>query len=305
MDNTAIKQIGEAIGKNKTIGIVTPKNPSLDEMGAALSLYLALFNSGKDVSVATPEPPLVEISSLVGINRVQTSLSGKSGDLVVSFPYQEGEIEKVSYTLENGFLNIVVKAGQKGLSFEEDNVRFTRSQGVPNLLFTIGVPRLSDVAKLFDVADLKDTMVINIDNKAENQGFGDIVLVYPMLSSICETVANLIFALNFKMDVDIAQNLMYGISEATDNFQNPKTSALAFEMVSLLMKNGALRITGNLKQQEKANAEQFFPMPNQRKQNSLSQDRKTTQGAKQEDTNNQNPPEDWLEPKIYKGSTNF
>ena len=297
MDNTTFRQIGEAIEKNSTIGIVTSKNPTLDEMGAALSLYLSLTQAGKSVTVAMPETPLVEVSSLVGIDKVKTSLSGKAGDLVVSFPYREGEIEKVSYTLEEGLLNIVVKAGEKGLSFDENQVLFTRSQGAPNLLFVVGVPRLSDLGKLFDIADLKDTMIINIDNKADNQGFGDIIMVYPMLSSISEQVANLILSLNLKIDMDIAQNLMHGISFATNNFQDPKTSALAFEMAGILMKSGAIRVNNSYMQQEPVNTEQFFPTPTPRTK-PIIQERK-------EEKKDQNPPEDWLAPKIYKGSTNF
>jgi nanoRNase/pAp phosphatase (c-di-AMP/oligoRNAs hydrolase) len=293
MDNTTFKQISEAIQKNKTIGIVTVKNPSLDEMGAGLALYLSLIQIGKSVTIATPENPLVEVSSLVGIDKVKTALEGESGDLTVSFPYQEGEIEKVSYTLENGLLNIVVKAGEKGLSFEEKEVSFTRSQDVPSLLFTIGVPKLSDLGKLFNIADLKDTMIINIDNKAENQGFGDIVMVNPLLSSISEQVANLILSLNLKFDIDIAQNLMYGISQATDNFQDVKTSALAFEMISVLIKNGAIRVGNNKIQSSPVNTEQFFPKPIRKIEDV------------EEELRNENPPEDWLAPKIYKGSTNF
>lgn len=293
MDNTTFRQIGEAIQKNKNIGIVTAKNPSLDEMGAALALFLSLTQVGKSVTIATPENPLVEVSSLVGIDKVKTALSGESGDLTVSFPYQEGEIEKVSYTLENGLLNIVVKAGEKGLSFEEQEVSFTRSQGAPNLLFTIGVSKLSDLGKLFNIVDLKDTMIINIDNKAENQGFGDIIMVYPMLSSISEQITNLILSLNLKLDTDIAQNLMYGISQATNNFQDAKTSALAFEMASILMKNGAIRVGNNKSQSEPVNTEQFFPKPIRKIEDV------------EKEIENENPPEDWLAPKIYKGSTNF
>jgi hypothetical protein len=70
--------------------------------------------------------PLVEVSSLVGIDEVKTTLGEASGDLVVSFPYREGEIEKVSYTRDDNFLNIVVKAGEKGLNFDEKDVKFTR-----------------------------------------------------------------------------------------------------------------------------------------------------------------------------------
>jgi nanoRNase/pAp phosphatase (c-di-AMP/oligoRNAs hydrolase) len=309
MDNQTLRQIGDAIQKNKTIGIVTAQNPSLDEMGAALALYLSLVQVGKSVAIATPENPLVEVSSLVGIDKVKTALTGESGDLTVSFPYQEGEIEKVSYTLENGLLNIVVKAGEKGLSFEEKEVSFTRAQGVPNLLFAVGVPRLSDLGKLFDIAGLKDTMIVNIDNKAENQGFGDIIMVYPMLSSISEQVANLIISLNLRIDIDIAQNLMYGISQATNNFQDVKTSALAFEMVAILMKNGAIRVSSKKLQSESANTEQFFPKPASRNQNTQVSQFASKPTAKQQEpekeVTNENPPEDWLAPKIYKGSTNF
>ena len=300
MDNATFRQIGDVIEKNSTIGIVTVENPTLDEMGSALALYLSLTKIGKTVSVSTPKEPLVEVSSLVGIDQVKTSMSGNSGDMIVSFPYEEGEIEKVSYTLENGQLNIVVKAGEKGLSFSEKDVTYSRPQGVPDVLFVIGVQRLSDLGKMLDVTSLKDTTVINIDNKADNQGFGDIVLVYPMLSSISEQVANLILALGLKIDIDISQNLIHGISFATNNFQNPKTSALAFEMTGVLMRNGAIRVNNKVREYEPEEAEKFFPKPSA-VANKIQDVKQEVKEEKQDD----NPPKDWLAPKIYKGSTNF
>src|ERR1700744_3126041 len=98
MDKQTIQRLKDTIAKSNSIGIAVGQNPSIDEMGGALALYLLLKKANKQVSIASPTDPIVEISSLVGIDRVQRSLSGSSGDLVVSFPYQEGEIEKVSYT---------------------------------------------------------------------------------------------------------------------------------------------------------------------------------------------------------------
>jgi len=92
MDNLTLSKIKEAIEKYNSIGIVTPNNPSFDVMAGALSLYLSLKNLGKNLSIATPSEPLVEVSSLVGIDEVKTSLGVATGDLVVSFPYREGEI---------------------------------------------------------------------------------------------------------------------------------------------------------------------------------------------------------------------
>lgn len=242
MDNTAIQQIKDAISQAGTIGIVAPKDPSMDEMAGALSLYLLLKNANKNVSIASPNDPLVEVSSLVGVDKVKKTLSasGGTGDLTVSFPYVEGEIEKVSYTLEEGYLNIIVKAAEQGLSFDEKDVEYTRGGGKLDLVFTVGVAKLIDLDPVFDTQN-PDTRIINIDNKEANEQYGDINLVSPSLSSVSEGVADLAMTLGFNIDQDSAQNLLAGISDSTQNFQSPKTSALAFEMVGLLMKRGAAR----------------------------------------------------------------
>jgi len=255
MDNTNIQKLRETLAKNNNFAVVTGENPSLDEMAATLSLYLMLKNADKKAIVACPSEPIVEISSLVGIDRVQNNLGGEAGDLVVSFPYVEGEIEKVSYTLENGLLNIIVKAAEHGLSFDEKDVKYVRGSGKVDVLFVIGTPKLSALGNLFDSEKLRDTKIINIDNKPENQGYGDIVLTSNRLSSVSEQIADLALTLGFRIDKDMAQNLLGGIAYATKNFQDPATSPLAFEMAALLLKKGALRGRDN------AAREAAVPMP--------------------------------------------
>ncbi len=243
MDNNTIQQIKDVIAKSSSIGIAAPKNPTMDEMAAALSLYLLLKNANKNVSIASPSDPIVENASLVGIDKVQKSLSagGGSGDLTVSFPYTEGEIEKVSYTLEEGYLNIIVKAAEQGLSFDEKDVEYTRGGGKLDLVFSVGVANIADLDPLFDTQN-PDTRIVNIDNKEGNEQYGDINLVSARLSSLSEGIADLALALEMHIDEDSAQNLFNGIIDATENFQHPKTSSLAFEMSALLMKKGATRI---------------------------------------------------------------
>lgn len=241
MDNSTLQTIRDFIGKNDQIGIVVGKDLNLDVMAGALSLYLFLTDQNKKVSIASPTEPIVEVSSLVGIDKVKTNLEGDGGDLVVSFPYKDDEIQKVSYTLENNFLNIIVKAGEAGLSFDEKQVQFKRGGAASTLLFIIGTSKLSDLGHLFNTDELKDTKIINIDNKTHNQGFGDVVFVAPKFSSVSEQMAQLLVFLEANVDVDIAQNLLSGISSATNNFQSPKTSYVAFEMAGYLIKKGAVR----------------------------------------------------------------
>lgn len=310
MDNQAVQKIRELIAKNENIGIAVGKDPRIDEMGAGLALYLSLGNSGKSVNIACPTEPTVEISSLVGIDKVKNTLDSGKGDLIVSFP-DRGDIKKISYTREDGMLNIIVKAADEGLTFDEREIKFRKGGEAAALLFIVGAPRLSDLGNLFDAESLKDTTTVNIDNKPENQGYGDIVLASNNFSSVSENVSSLVVALDLKMDIDVAQNLLFGISTATDNFQNPNTSPLAFEMAALLLKKGARRTS--LKETKKDTQDlqdfsslfipgktrsQTAPKPSQSWPRTVQ-----TESREEEKKRDENPPDDWLAPKIYKGST--
>lgn len=239
MDINNFQKIRELIEKNDKIAIAVGRDPSVDNMAAALSLSLALTQINKRVSVVSPTEPLVEHSSLIGINNVKGTYTDSGGDLVVSFPYKEGEIEKVSYTIESGFLNIVVKAGQNGLTFEEQDVIFKRGGGQLGLLIVIGAQRLSDLGELFDQEALKNAAIINIDNNDRNEGYGDVVQISP--KSISEQVASLLQELNIDLDIDVAQNILNGIASGTDNFQSPSTDYSTFELAGALMRKGAIR----------------------------------------------------------------
>lgn len=305
MDNAIVQKIRDALSKNDNIAIVTGKNPSIDEMASVLSLYL-LLRENKKVTVASPTQPIVELSNLVGIDKVATRLDGGEGDLVVSFPYVEGEIEKVSYTLEGGLLNIIVKASEQGLTFDEKDVKYSKGGGTFSLLFVIGTPRMSDLAELINSDKLRNTKIINIDNKPENEGYGDIVAVSADFSSVSEQVADLVLSLGFRLDKDASQNLLDGISFATQNFQSPATSPLAFEIASLLMRNGAQResISSPVAQRKhtprysrEAQLDEKPVNPPYRSAMKKQQDNPAEPDQK--------APTDWLAPKVYKGSSNF
>lgn len=263
MDNQAHPKIKELLSKHSDVGVMLSKNPQVDHAAAGLGLYLALLQMGKKVMIVSPTQPTVEISNLVGIDKVKNTLNVDGNDLTVSFPYIDGEIEKVSYNLdkESNLLHIVVKAGEKGLSFQNEEIQFKRGGGkIPSLMFFVGVPRLTDLGNLFNPDAFKDTTIVNIDNKPDNQGFGDIILVSPKFSSVSEQVAHLLSQIEtIDVDQDIAQNLLSGISQATNDFQDPKTSYLAFEMAGVLMRKGAVRKrTSQREERQEANAS-FFP----------------------------------------------
>ena len=53
-------------------------------------------------------------------------------------------------------------------------------------------------------------------------------------------------SMGFNIDIDTAQNLLIGIENATENFQNSKTTPLAFEITGELIRKGAIRGSANI-----------------------------------------------------------
>ncbi|MDP3726731.1 MAG: hypothetical protein Q8Q96_00255, partial [bacterium] len=93
------------------------------------------------------------------------------------------------------------------------------------------------------------------------------------------------------------------ISFATDNFQKPTTSFLAFEMAGLLIKKGAVRKTSP-KDESTAFQDFSFTPPQKTKTKPLPQVQRVQEEDFGQDRQDQEePPSDWLAPKVYKGST--
>ena len=145
------------------------------------------------------------------------------------------------------------------------------------------------------------------------------VLTSNEFSSVSESIASVISSLGLKNDIDIASNLLSGIAHATNNFQDPKTSPLAFEMAAILIKQGAKRThvkklarqdqetqdISSLFASKKQKTSQNWPPSKLEEQKSAQVRQKLNQAWQTQENQkiDDNPPDDWLAPKIYKGST--
>lgn len=318
------EQLRNLISDSESIGIVVGENQSIDTMAAALGLYLALADSGKSVQIVSKREPIVELSNLVGIDKVRKSFEGKTKLLTISVPYREGEIEKVSYNIEEDKLNVNLFAEENGISFNEQDIEYIRKGSSPSLLITIGVATNEE---LREVANVDNTIkTIHIDTNPMSSLEGDVVLIDPSFSSLSEIVTEMALDLGLRLDIDASQNLLDGISYATRNFSLPATSAYAFEAAGYLMQNGARRKT-----REERKATSFSPQSQGQIQeidreeqilDSLRQEqRKTPSVLKNErmrdfdmSSSDSGPieeveretgsdvPTDWFMPKVFKGS---
>lgn len=235
-------QLQSVLGPAQNILIVAGKNPNLDSLGAALALHLALSQMGKTVSIACPEAPTVGLSHLVGADKVQNELGG--ANLIVSFPYTEGSIEKVSYNIEGDRFNLVIQPHSGAQKLSPEAVKFLQGGASAELIFILGAMAFEDLGHFYEKETdfYHKTFSVVIDHRLENKRYGKINFVHPQASSTSEIVGQLLTRMGINFDPDVAHNLLAGIDFATQNFSAPQTSIEAFEIATVCLKAGAKRI---------------------------------------------------------------
>ena len=132
MDNSFKSLIDSAT----SIAIVLPTKPYLDQVAAALALYVSLKPT-KDITVTSPTPPTVEFSRLIGVDKISAELGNKN--LVITFPnYQATNIERVSYDIEEGQFKLSVIPKQGFESPTSEQTKFEYAGGKADLILLIG-----------------------------------------------------------------------------------------------------------------------------------------------------------------------
>ncbi len=254
------------------LGIVIGSHQNLDTVAASLALYNSLSQAGKKVQIISKKAPTVEVSNLVGVNKITENFaSSNSGKLVVSLPYIRGEVEKVLFTEfpnsenpTNINFHLTAAEGKSITPFTNSDVRLIWEGGAPSSIITVGAGTMGE---LMGVADTNNVKIVNIDNFSGNTRFGDIVIVDESFSSLSEIIGKIIKDLSLPMDIDVAQNILDGVLFATRNFTKQNTSPLAFEAASNAMYQGAQRKTDEMHPQRRNDEPQQQPRRDQSFQN--------------------------------------
>lgn len=335
-----IREIQTLLDGAKEVLIALPKSPNLDKVATALSLFLALSSKGKQVKAVCSNPMTVEFNQLVGVDKITSVVNGGNGrNLIISFPYQEGSIEKVSYNIENNTFNLVIEPREGYPMITPDVIRYCFGGGNIDLIITIGAASLTDLDSIYQAGQdlFSSKPIVNIDSQNHNQRFGKINIIDPNISSVSELVLYLFSQLNFQIDPDIATNLLSGITSGSQNFTSKETSITTFEAASMCLRNGAKRgFAPSYFQQIQREPQQrlvrpkpAYPPPYASTMSTPQSFSKPSINIKMPQTKSKLPaepqlqqpfqqqvnqpqqkppqtpeaPPDWLKPKIYKGST--
>lgn len=263
--------------------IILPKNPYFDQVAAGLSLYLSLRDK-KETAIYCPSLMIVEFNRLVGVNKVTSELGNKN--LILKFmDYNPRDVERVSADIENNQFYLTVIPKPQVSAPKKDQIEFSYSGVSADTVILVSGKTMEHFPSVLS-KDLQGAKLVHVGTRDLQGGVKDIISFAKPASSVSEVVASLLKESDLPLDADIATNLMVGIEQGSKNFTLGDVTHETFEIFAYLMKAGGRRLPPQKDIQR--------PTPSPLAPRAL----ESVEKEKPKE-----PPRDWLEPKIYKGTS--
>lgn len=234
MEPTPKQQAVSLITRSQRV-LVVPGRPDADSIGSALALLMALRKLNKEVGVVTLDPVSQQLQFLPAIGNITTEVAG-TRDFIITLNNAGAEPDKLSYTFQDGQLNIVVTP-KPGQQYSAEQVVFSPGQPQYDLIIIVDAADLTQTGAIYDAYPtlFREVSVVNIDHHASNSYFGTVNLVDLTATSTGEILVGLLEAMGVEIDPDIATCLLTGIISDTGSFQHsnttPKSLTVAAQMV--------------------------------------------------------------------------
>ncbi|KKQ02082.1 MAG: Phosphoesterase RecJ domain protein [Candidatus Roizmanbacteria bacterium GW2011_GWA2_36_23] len=310
MNNTqnTLARIHEIINKGVSGAIVFANNPSVDAIAAATALYLGLTKMGKNVSLASSSKVQTDLTAG---DKIQSNMVTGGDSLVISFPYSDGAIDKVDYNIQGKNFNLIITPRQGFAKLNADQVNYSYTGGMLDFVIVIDSPTLQNLGTVYseNQSQFQGRDIINVDRHLTNSFFGTVNFVNKTSSSVSEIILAVLQQLQIEIDKDIATNLYAGISAATNNFTSYSVNADTFEHIAALLRAGAIKkqfkkpLGANINENNDFGQRQPQNPQPILQQNKENQNIKPIESVEKEtQVNNNLSPQDWLKPKIFRGS---
>ena len=304
MDNSLLSLIDSAV----SILIVLPTKPYFDQVAAGLSLYLSVHER-KDVSVFCPTLMMVGFSRLIGVNKISTEL-GKKNLAIRFINYEATNIDKVGYDIDGGEFKLTVTPKSGFVAPQTEQIIMDYSGSAADLIILVGGANDFHFP-ILDTSDLASAKAVHIGTRTLDSKREVLSFAKPG-STTSELVAGLIKENNLTIDPDVATNLVMGIEEGSNNFGSSEVTPETFEIFAYLLRNGGQRVPkvklspasfppGAIPTRPFSGSPIFQPPVTPIAQvETQAEVRVAETGVEAPEVD---PPSDWLQPKIFKGTS--
>ncbi|MEI6228546.1 MAG: hypothetical protein WCP11_00765 [Candidatus Saccharibacteria bacterium] len=233
------QQIVDKIKASSNILIAVSRDPSVDDLSAALGLTTLLNKLGKH-STAIFSGDIPPAINFLEPDKVFENTIDSLRDFIIALDKEKAD--HLRYKVDGDVVKIFITPYRTVISSED--LEFSQGDYNVELVLVLGVenPDHLDMALAAHGQILHDVTVASLSAGTQNSRLGSIEWHEDSASCLCEMVTSLSEVLKTDapiLDQQIATALLTGIVSATERFSNPKTSAAVMTMAAQLMAAGA------------------------------------------------------------------
>ena len=231
-----INRVAEKIKASNNILVALSRDPSVDEISAAIGLTMILNKIGKHATaIYSGETP----NALEFLKPEQTFEKDTNSlqDFIIAL--NKDKADHLRYKIEGDYVKVYITPYKTTISKED--LEFSQGDFNVDLVISIDVENaesldgaLSEYGRI-----MHDATAINITTNQAGR-FAELEWSDPAESSVCEMIVNLAGYLDASdFDQPTATALLTGIVSATDRFSNARTTSETMQVSSRLMQSGA------------------------------------------------------------------
>jgi hypothetical protein len=235
-----ISQVAERIDNCDNVLVALSKDPSVDELSAALGLTFILDRLGKHATAIFSGAVPNAIEFLEPEKTFETNTNSLQ-DFIIAL--DKDKADHLRYKIEGDYVKVFITPYKTTL--DESDMEFSHGDYNVDLVIALNVESASDLdGALTEYGRIMhDASSINI-HAGEPGRFGDLEWGDPKASSVSEMICNLVDQLTIPkekviLDKSTATALLAGIVAATNRFSNEHTTAETMAIASRLMAAGA------------------------------------------------------------------
>lgn len=234
-----VSQVAERIRTSDNVLVALSKDPSVDELSAALGLTFILDKLGKHATAifSGAVPNAIEFLEPEKTFEVNTN---SLQDFIIAL--DKDKADHVRYKIDGDYVKILITPYKT--TIDEDDMEFSHGDYNVDLVIALNVAKVEDLDSALSEYGriMHDASSINITASVPGK-FGDLEWGDPAASSVSEMIGKLCDAIKEKdkvlIDKTVATALLAGIVAATNRFSNERTTPDTMSMASRLMSAGA------------------------------------------------------------------
>ena len=232
------QQIFKQIEKSTRILLIFSKRQEEDALASALALFLFLKKAGYKIDIAGQKSDKSSsLAFLPSYEEIRANLYNLRR-FIVSVNISQAKVNQIKYSVDDNSLNFIITPSEGW--FKPEDVSSRAGQFEYDLIITLGVKELESLGDFYDknVEFFYKTPIINIDNQADNEDYGQINFIDLNAAARAEIVFYLLKSYRPDLiDEDVATCLLSGIIQQTKNFKSanltPRTFLASSELISL------------------------------------------------------------------------